>query len=450
MKVTNWCKSLRVALLAGGVWLPGAVYAQNIPLGDPSFEDYVVPANPGYAYAAPPFGSYRPTSAWVDDLDGPGGLGQDNNDSNWLYDANYAQTGSAARRRPTPRTGNQAMHGLLNYNAQETTAVFEANKSYVLSAWSQGDDDATATSSRVFLYIFDGTIPFSEDNSLVFRRYAPDTGDFVNRVREWTAEQSKSNWTEISLVHAVPSGAPEIGHPIGVGFWGADDAALDDISLRAVPIESTLMFLEVNTTTGQVTLKNQIGQPINIDYYEVTSASGSLNATAWNSLQEQNRAGFPAGNGSGNGWEQFGAAGSRVIGESYLRGNSAVTNNASVGLGQAFNVGGAQDLVFQYSEVDDAGSVLLGDYNNNGTVDAADYVIWRKTDTSQQGYTDWRTNFGATGGPSGPGTLMQGFVRYVTAGVGSGAAAPEPAGVLLVGMGLASLAVATWRRTPEN
>ena len=104
MKVTNWCKSLRVALLAGGVWIPGAAYAQNIPLGDPSFEDYVVPAAVGYAYAADPFGAYRPASAWVDDLDSPSGLGQDNNDSNWLYNADYAQNGSTARRSRTPST----------------------------------------------------------------------------------------------------------------------------------------------------------------------------------------------------------------------------------------------------------------------------------------------------------------------------------------------------------
>jgi hypothetical protein len=386
----------------------------------------------------------------VDDLDSPNGLGQDNNDSNWIYNANYAETGTAARKRAIPRTGNQAMHGLFNYNAQETGAVFEANKSYVLSAWAQGDNDATAISSRVFLYIFDGTIPFSEDNSLIFRRYAPDTGDFVNRAPSWTIDQSKANWTEISLVHAVAPGAPEIGHPVGVGFWGADDACIDDVSLRAVPIESTLMFLEVNTTTGQVTLKNQIGQPVNIDYYEVTSEAGSLNATAWNSLQEQNRAGFPAGNGTGNGWEQFGGADSGVIGESFLRGNSAVANNASIGLGQAFNVGGTQDLVFRYAEVDSAATPLTGDYNNDGAVNAADYVIWRKTNGGAPNYTAWRTNFGATAASAEPGTLIRGFVRYVTAGVGSGTAVPEPGSVLLVGMGLATCSVAMRRRTSGN
>ena len=41
---------------------------------------------------------------------------------------------------------------------------------------------------------------------------------------------------------------------------------------------------------------------------------------------------------------------------------------------------------------------LPGDYNKDGTVDAADYVLWRKTDGSQAGYNLWRTNFGRTAG----------------------------------------------------
>jgi hypothetical protein len=38
---------------------------------------------------------------------------------------------------------------------------------------------------------------------------------------------------------------------------------------------------------------------------------------------------------------------------------------------------------------------LAGDYNKDSVVDATDYVMWRKTDSSNlQGYTDWRANFG--------------------------------------------------------
>jgi hypothetical protein len=37
-----------------------------------------------------------------------------------------------------------------------------------------------------------------------------------------------------------------------------------------------------------------------------------------------------------------------------------------------------------------------GDFNNDGTVDAADYVAWRKTDGTQAGYDVWRANFGTS------------------------------------------------------
>jgi hypothetical protein len=39
-----------------------------------------------------------------------------------------------------------------------------------------------------------------------------------------------------------------------------------------------------------------------------------------------------------------------------------------------------------------------GDFNDDGAVDAADYVVWRKTDGSQGTYDAWRTNFGDTAG----------------------------------------------------
>jgi T5SS/PEP-CTERM-associated repeat protein len=63
-------------------------------------------------------------------------------------------------------------------------------------------------------------------------------------------------------------------------------------------------------------------------------------------------------------------------------------------------------------------NVLPGDYNADGVVDAADYVVWRRTDGSQVGYDLWRTNFGRTAGAG--------------AGTSSTVAVPEPAGILMV------------------
>jgi len=84
---------------------------------------------------------------------------------------------------------------------------------------------------------------------------------------------------------------------------------------------------------------------------------------------------------------------------------------------------------------------LPGDYNENGVVDAADYVLWRKNlgqsvtlpnDTSpgevtQDDYNVWRTNFGETS--NGP--------------LGSIAAVPEPGSWLL---GLAAAVFVAFRR----
>jgi hypothetical protein len=39
---------------------------------------------------------------------------------------------------------------------------------------------------------------------------------------------------------------------------------------------------------------------------------------------------------------------------------------------------------------------LQGDYNNNGVVDAADYVVWRNNNGTQAEYNTWRANFGTT------------------------------------------------------
>jgi hypothetical protein len=81
-----------------------------------------------------------------------------------------------------------------------------------------------------------------------------------------------------------------------------------------------------------------------------------------------------------------------------------------------------------------AANVLPGDYNQNGAVDAADYVVWRKNDGSQNGYNTWRTNFGATWSGSGMGAIT------------STSAVPEPSTLLpyLFGVGLLS------RTTPRR
>jgi len=98
------------------------------------------------------------------------------------------------------------------------------------------------------------------------------------------------------------------------------------------------------------------------------------------------------------------------------------------GIGFQYNLG------YDITPDDPAG--LTGDYDLSGTVDAADYVLWREgviaadgnndTFVDVQDYDIWRANFGNTPAGSGAGA--------------NGGAVPEPAAVTLVVVGLMALA----------
>jgi hypothetical protein len=44
---------------------------------------------------------------------------------------------------------------------------------------------------------------------------------------------------------------------------------------------------------------------------------------------------------------------------------------------------------------------LAGDFNGDGAVNAADYIVWKKTGGSQADYNAWRSNFGRTNAGAG-------------------------------------------------
>ncbi len=112
---------------------------------------------------------------------------------------------------------------------------------------------------------------------------------------------------------------------------------------------------------------------------------------------------------------------------------------------------GADDTIQLYQLSLTATPILLGDYNQDGVVDAADYVVWRNsqgesvaTGTGADGsfdgqitsadYTVWRAHFGQSSGAG--------------AGGGSGlseAAVPEPATSSLLLFALSTIALG-WRR----
>lgn len=87
-----------------------------------------------------------------------------------------------------------------------------------------------------------------------------------------------------------------------------------------------------------------------------------------------------------------------------------------------------------------ATSPLPGDHNGDGLVDAADYVAWRKSGIQgQQGYSDWKANFGA---------LTPGVGAIVTDAVNT-AQVPEPVGWATVALSVSILQIAGYRTWGE-
>jgi hypothetical protein len=123
-----------------------------------------------------------------------------------------------------------------------------------------------------------------------------------------------------------------------------------------------------------------------------------------------------------------------------------------------FRPGSAQDLVFDYRSggltlqgvVQYVGTPagVAGDFNGNGVVDAADYVLWRNGSTLQneggvtpgtatpEDYNTWRGNFGRTPGAG--------------AALGGSAGVPEPASVLLAMLAPVLLVGARRRRAAPD
>ena len=239
-------------------------------------------------------------------------------------------------------------------------------------------------------------------------------------------------------------GSSSSGH---MGTMGIDNVTVySGVSFINPPNPPALLTLQIDPATGQGQLKNTSGEDLSLNAYRLTSAAGSLKPSTWTPISSQSIAGFPAGNGTGNGWES-----------------------------------------------PSGGSSNPADYNANGSVDAADYVLWRNNNINgQPGYDAWRAAFGASGSGGGgtPNELVEwylqgdstlangssinlgqifntggtqdvafaygqgtgvtsGTVVYAALGGGAASAVPEPASawLMLIAAGLAAQVVSRHRRS---
>lgn len=199
--------------------------------------------------------SYASTPGWTN-----------NNDANnrWFY--NTAYTTQTSDKRPTPRTGDVALHGFNGgYTSQILADTFVSGVTYTVSIYGSGDTDSAGNSDRHWLYIFDGNTipgPFTEGNDLARGRYLSDgtadsfggtgggaksgtnDGWLIGDGSSSSWEASGGTWGLLTLSYTAT--AAEDGHPIGIAMWGADDEAVDDVSVAddvVIPEPSSLLLL---------------------------------------------------------------------------------------------------------------------------------------------------------------------------------------------------------------
>jgi hypothetical protein len=217
----------------------------------------------------------------------------------------------------------------------------------------------------------------------------------------------------------------------------------DGFIRKLVGIESqNELILQVDPVTGEARVRNATAFSATIEGYSILSSSGSLRPTDafWHSLADQGASGWLEASPTAN-----------ALSELNPLSQMQLASGAGLNLGALFNPAGSEDLAFEFQIVGNAGTttgivmycpLLAGDFNRNGVVDGADYVVWRKTSGQQvplgtgadgngdgsvdiTDYQLWRTHFGSTATASG-------------AGASDGAAVPEPSTLqLFVVAGLA-------------
>jgi len=207
-------------------------------------------------------------------------------------------------------------------------------------------------------------------------------------------------------------------------YFDVNRLYLTDTNPIDVPVDPVTLTLEI-LSNGHVYIKNETANPISFDSYRIASGTGSLNFAGWSSLADQGIDPFMGGNDPGELWTEAGGSSDAVLSESFLLSATTLAPDEELSLGSAFKIGGIQDLTFQYRDtvsgalpsvvptyVTVAG--VAGDYNNDGTVNAADFTIWRDYlnqnfqlqneggitpgVVNQADYDFWKSRFGATSG----------------------------------------------------
>lgn len=145
----------------------------------------------------------------------------------------------------------------------------------------------------------------------------------------------------------------------------------------------------IDPNTGSVQLINDSLQSVDLASYQIDSPAGRLltDDVNWESLSDSNIDSIGAGDGES--WDEGEASDANSIGEVFWLGSSMIAPGGMIDLGTPYSTGSIdQDLEFRYYDLALGKTVsayvefaellgLPGDFNGDGSVNLADYTVWR-------------------------------------------------------------------------
>ena len=203
------------------------------------------------------------------------------------------------------------------------------------------------------------------------------------------------------------------------------------------------LVLIVDPTTGDAAIQNQSSTDVSISLYSIASQASSLDPNGWNSFEES---------GVDGGVWQRGVGSAVTLVEANPDSSTLIGAGSVFGIGMPFNIGGGQDLDFEFLlDGDDAETLgvveygplpnpeLDGDYDDSGDVGPGDLdlVLFNWNVNEDVLTTDWINQRPDPGTAVGAAQLDG--VLFNWGNTSALAVVPEPASLLLISLGLASL-----------
>jgi hypothetical protein len=376
MKVADIRRKLMAALAAGGLLAPTAAYAANLNTN--------LIANGGFENV---------DLGTVGNYFGPLLLNWDGMGFALSHDysggvPNYADGG--------PLAGGGSWYFYPGSTAEGGTPHHSLSTAITQTVDVSGGDSGTLIASGAASYALSGFFSGFQtqtDHGIVQVDFLSGASAVLGTATLTPGPQDLETWTQFSTAGALPVGTATVK----VSAWGAllagglADGYMDNLDFQVTNVLPALS-LNVNRSTGAITLTNQTGAAENISSYSIASAFEALAPTSWLSIADNYDSGNPGPNqvDAAHAWAEQTAAVGQVSESDPSTSGASLANGRNVSLGSLWVQSPAQDLAFSYvsdgqtvqgivNYVGGPGGQALveGDLNVDGIINSADWVILR-------------------------------------------------------------------------